>query len=148
MILSSSFNEHPAGLSPDGQWVVYGSDESGRSEIYVQRAAGDGGKQQVSTDGGTEPLWSPAGGEIFYREQDKMMAVPASFNAGRVQLGASSLLFEGDFDKGAFGFVNYDVTQDGARFLMAQPAGGQGVTQELVVVQNWLSELERLVPVK
>ena len=78
LMLSSPANERPGSLSPDGAWIVYASDETGEREIYVQAFPGPGRTQQVSTDGGTEPLWARNGREIFYRSGDKMMVVPVS----------------------------------------------------------------------
>ena len=73
--LRTPFNESAPRFSPDGRWLAYISDESGRYEIYVQPYPGPGGKWQISTEGGTEPVWNPNGRELFYRSGDKMMAV-------------------------------------------------------------------------
>ena len=144
MILSSRFSEHPAALSPDGEWLVYGSDETGRREVYVQRTIGVGGKRQVSVAGGTEPVWSPDGTEIFYRDDTRMFGVPVTSGDGELTLGEPRVLFEGDFAPGFFGFVNYDVTSDGERFLMLRQVEGSEVP--IVIVLNWFEELKRLVP--
>ena len=80
--------------------MAYLSDESGREEIYVQPYPGPGGKSQISTDGGTEPVWNPNGRELFYRNGNKMMAVDIAtqpvFAAGR-----PILLFTGDYVLGS-----------------------------------------------
>ena len=85
--LRTPFFEGAPQFSPDGRWVAYLSDESGREEIYVQPYPGPGGKSQISTDGGTEPVWNPNGRELFYRSGNKMMAVDIAtqpvFAAGR-----------------------------------------------------------------
>ena len=73
--LRTRFWESAPAFSPDGRWVAYVSDESGRQEIYVQPYPGPGGKSLISTDGGTEPLWNPNGRELFYRNGNKFMAV-------------------------------------------------------------------------
>ena len=73
--LRTPFNEAAPRFSPDGRWLAYISDESGRYEIYVQPYPGPGGKWQISTEGGTEPVWNRNGRELFYRSGDKMMAV-------------------------------------------------------------------------
>ena len=65
--LRTPFNETAPRFSPDGRWLAYISDESGRFEIYVQPYPGPGGKWQISTEGGTEPVWNPNGRELFYR---------------------------------------------------------------------------------
>jgi Tol biopolymer transport system component len=74
-ILRTRFNEWSPKLSPDGRWLAYVSDESGRSEISVRPFPDPGGKFAISTDGGSEPRWSRDGRELFYRNGDKMMAV-------------------------------------------------------------------------
>ncbi len=111
-------------------------------EVYVQPYPGPGGKWQISTDGGTEPVWNPNGRELFYRNGDKMMAVDIttepSFNAGTPRL-----LFEGRYvSLGAR--AAYDVTPDGQRFLMIKESEQQ-VTQ-INIILNWFEELKRLVP--
>ena len=85
--LRTPFVESVPRFSPSGRWLAYVSDESGRPEIYVQPYPGPGGKWQISTEGGTEPVWNPNGRELFYRSGDKMMAVDIatqpSFAAGK-----------------------------------------------------------------
>ena len=116
-LLASPFNESNPAVSPDGAWIAYRSDESGRNEVYVDRFPDLGDRVQVST-GGTSPLWSPDGTELYYRAGPAMIAVPvetgASFTAGRPET-----LFEGPYlDDLA---RNYDLAPDG-RFLMIRPA--------------------------
>jgi hypothetical protein len=81
---------------PDGRWIAYVSPESGRNEIYVRPFPGPGGKWQVSTEGGTEPVWNPKGHELFYRSGNKLMAVEyeaqQSFSPGKLKE-----LFEGPY---------------------------------------------------
>jgi eukaryotic-like serine/threonine-protein kinase len=137
-------------LSPDGRWVAYASDESGRGrEIFVRAFRGPGGPWRVSTEGGNEPQWNPNGRELFYRSGQKMMAVDLDTAAGFTS-GKPHVLFEGDFDAAFNGFVraNYDVSPDGQRFLMLQPTTPADVPpSEISVVLNWSEELKRLVPV-
>ena len=133
-------------FSPDGRWMAYVSDESGRPEIYVQPYPGPGGKWQISTDGGIEPLWNPNGRELFYRNRNRVMAVPVTtqpaFSAGR-----PSMLFEGEYLASPFPAtgVTYDVTRDGQRFLMVKDTP-QASDIRINVVANWFEELKRLVP--
>ena len=122
MILSSRFSEHPAGLSPDATWMVYGSNETGRHEIYVRRTSAVGGKLQVSTAGGTQPVWSRDGTEIFYRDGARMFGVSVTSNNDELTLGEPKVLFEGDFAPGAYGFVNYDVGRGWRGFSHAPAA--------------------------
>jgi Tol biopolymer transport system component len=118
--LRTPFNESAPRFSPDGRWLAYISDESGRREIYVQPYPGPGGKWQISTEGGTEPVWNPNGRELFYRSGDKMMAVDIvtqpSFTAGKPRM-----LFEGPYTPAPGSVPYYDVSPDGQRFLMLKP---------------------------
>ena len=132
-------------FSPDGHWIAYFSPESGRNEIYVRPFPGPGGKWQVSTDGGTEPVWNPRGHELFYREGKKMMAVEyegqQTFSAGKPKE-----LFEGPYTPTPRSFPDYDVSPDGQRFLMLKPAEEEQSSSHLVVVVNWVEELKQKVP--
>jgi eukaryotic-like serine/threonine-protein kinase len=134
-------------FSPDGHWVAYISDESGRYEVYVQPYPGPGGKFQISTDGGTEPVWNPKGRELFYRTGDKMMAVDIrtqpSFSAGKPKM-----LFQGPYVPTRASFPYYDVSPDGEHFLMIklnESASSSPLTQ-IVLVQSWFEELKQKVP--
>jgi len=146
-VLDSPFNEHTPKLSPDDKWLAYVSNESGRDEIYVTRFP-TGGKWQISTEGGNEPMWSRDGRELFYRNGERMMAVDVS--AGADKAGRPTLLFEGPFQlKIGPGASNYDVTPDGQGFVMIRTPEGatqlSGLTH-VTLVQNWFQELERLAP--
>jgi eukaryotic-like serine/threonine-protein kinase len=146
LFLSTPATEGAPRFSPDGRWMAYVSDESGRPEIYVQPFPGPGGKWQLSTDGGIEPVWNPNGRELFYRSGDRMMAVAVTtaptFSAGRPQM-----LFRGEYLASPFPAtgVTYDVTRDGQRFLMVKDAP-QAANMQIHVVVNWFEELKRLVP--
>jgi serine/threonine protein kinase/Tol biopolymer transport system component len=119
--LQTSFDEMAPRFSPDGRWLAYSSNESGRFEVYVQPYPGPGGKYQVSTDGGTEPVWNRNGRELFYRVVDKMMAVDVATQSG-FSAGKPQMLFEGRYDPGPF-TADYDVSPDGQRFLMIKANG-------------------------
>jgi serine/threonine-protein kinase len=122
-ILVSGFNNSNPTLSPDGHWFAYVSNESGRREVYVRPYPGPGGRWQVSLEGGTEPLWSPTGREIFYRDGDKVMAAAVRTQGG-FEVGNRLQLFNGDFSPSPTGGRNYDVTRDGQTFVMLQPMVG------------------------
>ncbi len=144
--LRTPFNESVPQFSPDGRWLAYISDESGRWEIYVQPYPGPGGKWQISTEGGTEPVWNPNGRELFYRSGDKMMAVEIVTQPG-FSAGKSRVLFEGRYEPTPATFPDYDVTPDGQRFLMLKPAEQEGgAPTQINVVLNWFEELKRRVP--
>jgi serine/threonine-protein kinase len=151
--LQTPFNERNARLSPDGRWLAYVSDESGRFEVYVRPFPGPGGKWQISTEGAAEVTWSAKGNELFYRTgspREKMMVVDIqtqpSFSAGKPRQ-----LFEGPYASNAVGgslSADYAIASDGQRFLMLKPKEQQQQTAltQINVVQNWFEELKRRVP--
>jgi len=144
--LRTPFDESAPQFSPDGHWLAYISNESGPWEVYVQPYPGPGGKWQISTEGGTEPVWNRNGRELFYRSGDKMMAVDVdtqpSFAAGKPRV-----LFEGRYEPTPATFPNYDVSPDGQRFLMLKPSeAGEAAPTQINVVLNWFEELKRRVP--
>ena len=140
--LTSRFLEESPRFSPDGRWLAYSSDESGRPEVYVQPFPGPGGKLVISTDGGREPVWSPDGRELFYRNGFWMMAVPIQTEPA-FQAGTPRVLFERRSPTATSS--NYDVSPDGQRFVMIglDPESRQSSVH---VVLNWFDELQRLVP--
>jgi Tol biopolymer transport system component len=135
--IKTEFAEGGAQFSPDGRFIAYISNESGRAEVYVQPYPGPGGKWQISTDGGTEPRWNRNGRELFYRSGDRMMVVPVStastFSAGRPQM-----LFERRYPSTQLPQTapHYDVSADGQRFLMVKE-GERGPGAPINVVLNW-----------
>jgi len=144
--LRTPFNEGGPRFSPDGRWLAYISDESGKFEVYVQRYPGPGGKYQVSTEGGTEPVWNPNGRELFFRSSDKMMAVDIATQSG-FTAGKPHVLFEGRYQTSPLTASNYDVSPDGQRFLMLKPIEqAQAAPTQINVVLNWFEELKQKVP--
>jgi eukaryotic-like serine/threonine-protein kinase len=142
--LRTQFNEGEPRFSPDGRWLTYISDESGRYEIYVQPYPGPGGKWQISTEGGTEPVWGH-NGEIFYRSGNKMLAVDTtthpSFSAGKPKV-----LFESPYVPSLQTSPNYDVSADGQRFVMIKENEQFTSAVQINVVLNWFEELKQKVP--
>jgi len=132
-------------FSPDGRWIAYFSDESGRSEIYVQPFPGPGGKWTISTDGGSEPVWSRDGRELFYRSGDAMMAVSITSQPA-FAASVPRRLFTTQFEPTGTGTSGYDVSLDGQRFLMIQSTEPEQPATQVSVVINWFEELKRLVP--
>jgi serine/threonine-protein kinase len=145
-LVRTPFNEGSPIFSPDGRWLAYISDASGRYEIWVQPYPGPGARSQISTEGGTEPVWSRNGRELFYRSGDKMMAVEidtrSSFSAGKPKS-----LFQGSYLPAPALLANYDVAPDGRHFLMLKPGGEEQAPTQVNLVLNWFEELKRLVPV-
>jgi serine/threonine-protein kinase len=144
--LRTSFNESVPRFSRDGHWLAYISNESGRYEVYVQPFPGPGGKWQISTEGGTEPLWNPNGRELFYRSGNKIMAVDVTTQPG-FAAGTPRKLFEGPYLPSPLTNPNYDVSPDGQRFLMLKPSeSAEAAPTQINVVLNWFEELKRRVP--
>jgi Tol biopolymer transport system component len=144
--LRTEANESVPRFSHDGRWLAYMSDESGRNEIYVQPYPGPGGKWQISTEGGMEPMWNPNGRELFYRSGDKMMAVDIGTQPA-FSPGTPRMLFEGRYEMAPIPITNYDVSPDGQRFLMIKPTEqAQAAPTQINVVLNWFEELKQKVP--
>jgi Tol biopolymer transport system component len=144
-LLQTRFFERNAQFSPDGRWVAYISDESGRNEIYVipfrPEGGAPGGKRQVSTAGGTLPRWRRDGKELFYIGLDqKLMAAEVGAKGGTFENGPVSALF-GPLISGR-GFL-YDVAADGQRFLAVVPPEQGTNAEPLTVVQNWTAGLKK-----
>jgi len=136
--LLTPFDERSPRLSPDGRWLAYVSDESGRDEIYVQPFPGPGAKWLVSTDGGTDPVWSRDGGELFYRRGDQLMAVAVSRGA-EFSAGPPRRLFELRFDVNNDG-PGYDVSPDGTWFVMPR-SDEPPPRDDLRLVINWFGDV-------
>jgi serine/threonine-protein kinase len=155
VFLRTPANEDNGVFSPNGHWLAYESNESGQYEVYVRPFPGPGGRLQISTQGGLEPVWSRNGRELFYRSGDRMMAVEISSQRdsnGAFSSGFSAsvprLLFEGHYQYSGLVSSDYDVSPDGQRFLMVQSSGPEQIPTQIRVVLNWLEELKQRVPVK
>jgi serine/threonine-protein kinase len=137
--LVTSFNERSPRFSPDGHWLAYESDETGRSEIYVQPCPGPGRKTRISTDGGGLPVWARDGRELFYRGSDGTsvfgvtMAPSPGFSPGQPRL-----LFRQTVS------YRFDVAPDG-RFLIIENLPDTPLSP-ITVVENWFEELKTKVP--
>jgi Tol biopolymer transport system component len=142
LLLGTRFNEFYPALSPDGRWLAYVSDESGQNEVYVRSFPDLGGKVLVSQSGGSEPVWSRDGRELFYRGFDRL-ATPLMAAALRTSptfavVGRTPLFDLSEFEA-AVPHANYDVTADGKGFLLVS----QGRVSQMVLVQNWTEEVGR-----
>jgi len=151
----SKFSEGAPRFSPDGKWIAYVSDETGRNEVYVQSYPGPGPKIQMSADGGTDPVWASRTGELFYRNEDKMMVVAVTLQP-RFNAGKPRLLWTGHYSHGMSGSCgppgttssNYDVTPDGQRFLKITDSEQDATPTQVNVVLNWVEEVKRVVEEK
>jgi eukaryotic-like serine/threonine-protein kinase len=151
--LQTPFNEQYPDFSPDGRWLAYVSNQSGRAEVYVQPYPGPGARQQISVDGGTAPAWSRDGRELFYMTapsvggqaaQTTMMVVPVQLKP-TFTAGTPRVLFQGRYGVTA-NIRGYDVTPDGRRFLMVQQKERPPTRlTDMIIVQNWIEELKQKV---
>ena len=153
-LLDGEFDELAPQVSPDGRWIAYSSNESGRSEIYVRPLPNvESGRWQVSTDGGMMPKWSPNGRELFYRALTQARYAPSATagdmmvvsieNAPAFTHGRPEILFETEgLDSRPSSF--YDISPDGERFLMVSRSEFRARPIHLVL--NWFEELNHLVP--
>ena len=110
-LLQTEANEVSPALSPDGAWIAYTSNRTGRPEVYVERFPGLTDRQPISTDGGAEPLWSRDGRELFYRRGNAMMVVPLG-GSSTLSVGTPRVLFEGSY-YATDGSRRYDIAPDG-----------------------------------
>jgi eukaryotic-like serine/threonine-protein kinase len=136
----SRASESHAAISPDGRWLAYVSTESGRPEVYVRPFPGPGGRRQVSTDGGAEPVWARNGRELFYRQaagiNSELIAV-AVRTSPTFDIVARTPLFDVSSYVEVEDHPNYDVSPDGAHFVMVRsPQASQ-----LHLIQNWPAQL-------
>ena len=151
-LIRTNFDERNPQISPNGLWIAYDSNMSGRFETYVRPFPDvQSGQWQVSTAGGEEPVWSRDGGELFYRAASgALMGVSiqrgAKWSAGRPVVVVKEGYYAGDSGPG---FINpmYDVARDG-RFLVIKEQAAQSTmaVPSIIVVQNWFEELKRLAP--
>ena len=144
VFLKTTSSEANARFSPDGRWLAYSSNESGARQVYVRPFPGPGGKLQISTDGGSEPVWSRNGRELYYRNGDEMLSV-AMATQPALTAGSPRTLFEGRYMRTDTGGAGYDVSADG-RFLMVQPVEPEQAATHINIVLNWFDELKRRVP--
>jgi serine/threonine-protein kinase len=151
-LLATAFDEARPALSPDGRWIAYESDETGQREIYVRPYPDvDTGKWQVSTNGGSQPIWSPDNGTLYFLSADQLMAAEVETDPTFRRRTPQALFGLDGFQIAANSLRNYDISADGERFLMMKTGSGPAATpgtSRVVVVQNWVEELKRLVPTK
>jgi Tol biopolymer transport system component len=146
--LRTPFQEDLPVFSPDGRWLAYRSNESGRMEVYIARFPEATIKQQVSVDGGDQPLWAPGGKQLFYVNGNHVMSVDLNAESG-LHAARPRMVFERApsgtaRDSGQWGHT-YAVFPDGKRFLFVENVV-QPEVRELRVVLNWFEELRARVP--
>jgi serine/threonine-protein kinase len=119
-LVQSPANEVSPSLSPDGKWLAYNSNESGRLEIYVRAFPGMGGRTQVSIDGGTEPVWSPRGNELFYRSGEHFIAALVRTSPAFEVIQRTTLFSSRDYGDPDGTYQDYDVSPDARSFVMVR----------------------------
>jgi len=142
-IVATEFAEWAPAFSPDGKYIAYTSDKDGKFQVYVRPYPDNDWVRLISDDFGEEPIWSPKGDELFYRNGDKWMVVSISTEP-QFTSGMPQVLFEGPYNN--VSGISYDVAPDGQRFLVLQPQYDDSQVRELRVVTNWFEELKQLVP--
>ncbi len=150
-LIQTEFQDQGPELSPDGRWLAYQSAESGDIEVYVRPfPATDTGRWQISVGGGSQPLWSRDGRELFYLNARRQLTVITVQNGSGFSASTPRQLLDQAYvsDAVANSTRTYDVSSDGRRFLMikASPSTTRARDPEVVVVLNWTEELKRLVP--
>jgi Tol biopolymer transport system component len=157
LFLRTPFDEQEPAFSPDGRWIAYRSNESGRNEVYVRPFSSSGmpsrsGKWQISTDGGAHPNWSRHGQELFYQSLDNRIMV-SNYTANADSLTADKPRAWSDTripQPGGPAFWNLDLAPDGRRFAMfplPEATGEQKNSVHITVLLNFFDELRRRVPV-
>ncbi len=126
-------------MSPDGRWLAYVSNESGRDQVYVRAFPEPAGQVQVSVNGGVSPRWAPGGDELFYRTASGLMAATVETETA-FEVTGRTVLFEDDYLVVSTSYAHYDVDPRSGRFLMLK---GEQASGEIVVVANWFEELRR-----
>jgi serine/threonine-protein kinase len=152
-LFATAFNERTPEISPDGRWIAYQSDVSGRGEIYVRPFPNvDDGRWQVSASGGMKPLWGPDGRELFYLTNDGILMGVQMQTDPTLVVGRADMVSQTGYFTGGTG-RNFDITPDGSRFLMIKVASlrdvddpFEGLTR-IQVVENWFEELRQRVPI-
>jgi serine/threonine-protein kinase len=127
-----------ARFAPDGRWVAYQSSESGREEVHVRPWPAMDANFPISAGGGTEPLWSPDGGELYYRRGDEVLVVGIAVQDGRLQRTSPRVLFSRRLFHDFSGDISWDLGP-GGRFLMLRPVPGGRATVHVAL--NWIDDV-------
>jgi serine/threonine protein kinase len=140
-IVQDAFDENSPAVSPDGKWMVYQSNESGRREIYITAFPAGGAKWQVSTNGGTSAKWRRDGKELFFLDPtDKIVAVDVNTSGNAIRLGTLHDLFQTVGVQREYG--PFDVSADGKKFLLNSGNLKEG-SDPFTLVLNWPEELKK-----
>lgn len=142
--LETAFVESHAQFSPDGRWVAYASDESGKAEIYIQSFPTGNGKWQVSTAGGDQPQWSSNGKELFYIAPDRNLMSVSIGGSAILEIGRPEILFQTNAPPSSIedDRTNYAAARDGQRFIV-NTLDETKIAQPLTFVLNWSADLKK-----
>jgi Tol biopolymer transport system component len=145
--LATGYYDRSVVLSPDGRWMAYVSDFSGQDQVFLRRfRSADPGLIQISTNGGTEPVWAHNGRELFFRDLSDGNLVSASLSAGpEMRVEGRTVLFDASEYVTQANWQRYDVSGDDQRFLFIRPLSAEIENFALVLVQDFSSELQNLV---
>jgi Tol biopolymer transport system component len=143
-LLATPYADVNGTVSPDGRWLAYQSNEGGDYAIYVAPFPSVEWSRRISLGRGDDPRWSPAGGELFYRDYARIYRVEYSATDTDFVPQAAEAVLDVDFHN-ALG-PSFDVSRDGKRFLVQKPAISLSDDRPLVVIEGWQAEVERLVP--
>ncbi len=142
--LQSESNESEASFSPNGKWLAYVSDESGRDEVYVVPFPRRSGRWQVSTEGGAHPRWRRDGKELFYLSRTKkLMAVGVQEDGDTLAIGSAQTLFQTNPPATQWASWTYDVTPDGKKFLVVTRQPAPPSAESITLVANWPALLKK-----
>jgi serine/threonine-protein kinase len=149
-IASPQFDQSGIAISPDGHWIAYESNETGRTEVYIRPFPNaDGGKWQVSTDGGRAPLWNRNSRELFFVNGSREMVVAPIGPGAQPQIGMRKTLFklrDEIYLANQENYTPFDIAPDGQRFMMARTVRTTAAkVAPLVVTLNWFEELRQRV---
>ncbi|MDE0830414.1 MAG: hypothetical protein OSB03_14540 [Vicinamibacterales bacterium] len=137
-------DERAPSISPDGNWIAYTSNRSGQREVYVDRLPNTGQPERISRDGGSVPQWSADGRELTFRTRVFRQLSGVSFDPESGAFSPEEVVLEGNYAG-----TDYGADPNGVRFLVVKQAGAPtevDARNDIVVVQNWFDELQRLVP--
>jgi eukaryotic-like serine/threonine-protein kinase len=140
--VSTPFTEWWPTFSPDGRWIAYGSTETGNAQIHVRPYPGPGARVTVSTTGGSRPLWSRDGRELFYRRSREVWSTAIAAGAAFTH-SPPRLLFKADFLPADPFNAGLSLAPDGKRFLAVRPPPRERIDRLLVYVPDWIEEVRR-----
>ena len=153
--LNNSFTEAAPSFSPDGRWLAYQSNESGKDEVYLRAfpppSSGQGGKWQISNSGGTFPRWTRNGHELMYQSGDRIMAASYTVKGDTFVAEKPSVWIAKLGAEPSAGFQAWDLSPDGKRVAVLTPAESAEAPKqdhEVVFLENFFDELRRRVPVE